>query len=93
MFGKLKEKLDGWFKSSKKKIEEIADLEESKIVETENEGEIKKVEKIIEESKKQPSEPVLSKFDVARKQFEPDLEKIKEEAEGIKKETDEAKKQ
>ena len=93
MFGKLKEKLDGWFKSSKKKIEETADLEESEIVETENEEEIKKVEKIIEESKKQPSELVLSKFDVARRQFEPDLEKIKEEAEGIKKETDEVKKQ
>lgn len=83
MFGKFKEKLKGWFKSSSERIEETAELVEDK--------EILKVEKIIEEKKDEPSN-IPVKFDEFNRIIVPDLDTVKEEAEKIKKEVDTAKK-
>lgn len=83
MFGKFKEKLKGWFKSSSEKIEETAELVEDK--------EILKAEKLIEGAKEDFSD-IPVKFDDANRIIVPDLNKVKEEAEKIKKEVDSAKK-
>ena len=80
MFGKFKEKLKGWFKSSSEKIEEKSDYEK----------EISKVERMIEDGKVSSDIPV--KFDEYHRIIIPDLEKVKEEAEKIKAEVNEAKK-
>lgn len=83
MFGKFKEKLKGWFKSSSEKIEETAKLVEDK--------EILKAERIIEENKENFLD-IPVKFDDANRIIVPDLDKIREEAEKIKTEIDSAKK-
>ena len=100
MFGKLKDKLKGWFTSSKEKIEEEAEVVETEEVEAEEveeeidekEKELEKVDEMIRKARDEPSEYVPKRFDTAKRGYEPDLEKIQEEAEGIKKEVDEAKK-
>ena len=96
MFSKLKEKLKGWFKSSKKKIEESEEKKGS--VETEEERkiidkQIEKVEKQIEKIKKEPSEKIPTSFDIANGIYKPDLKKIKREAESLKKLIEQSKKE
>ncbi len=85
MFGKLKEKLNGWFSSSKETIEKTEE-------EVKTEKEIEKAEKIIEKAKKESREDFPVKFDVALKKYFPDLDKVHEEAEAIKKDVEKAKK-
>ena len=96
MFGKLREKLKSWFKSSKEKIEEAEKIEIAE-AETEEEKEevekkLEKVERLIEKTKKEGSEKIPTKFDAIKGVYVPDLEKIQEEAETIKKEVEQAKK-
>jgi len=94
MFGKLRDKLKGWFKSSKEKIEEkieVVEAEEEieeKIEEVEEKGleteeareiEAEKADEIIEEAKKEEIPEAPVKFEVGKQKFEPDLEQIKEE--------------
>ena len=73
MFGKLKEKLKGWFSSSKEKVEEV-----SEVVETEEEV-IEKADKIIEKAKKEKSQEIPTEFETGTLKVEPDIEKIKED--------------
>ena len=97
MFGKLKEKLKGWFKSSKEKIEEkIEESEELKIVEEEKrdiDKKIEKVEKQIEKIKEEPSEKIPTNFDVTNGIYKLDLEKVKEEAESLRELIEKSKKE
>jgi len=95
MFNKLKDKLKGWFSKSKETIEETSDpiKTKEKPPESPEEKQIKKVEKIIEKAKTQPFEEPPLKFNVAKRKFEPDLEKIQQEAETRKKDIKKAKKQ
>lgn len=85
MFNSLKNKLKGWFSSSKET------LEKETVVETKEDKIIKKAEKLIEKTKQEPPEKIPVKFDLSKREFEPDLDKIKQEAETIKKETEQAK--
>jgi fused signal recognition particle receptor len=87
MFGKFKDKLKGWFKSSSEKIEEEAEL-----VENVEEKEIEKAERIIEKARDEKGENVPTTFDALRRKTIPDLEKIEEEAESIKKDVSDGKK-
>ncbi|MEK6914872.1 MAG: signal recognition particle-docking protein FtsY [Nanoarchaeota archaeon] len=80
MFGKFKEKLKEWFKSSSEKIEER--VEDKDII---------RAEKIIEESKEEKNHETPIKFDENRLTV-PDLDKVKDEAEKIKSEVNQAKK-
>ena len=68
MFGKLKEKLKGWFKSSKEKIEaDIVETGKEDKEEKSIEEKIEKVEKLIENAKNEPSVIVPSKIDDFRR--------------------------
>ncbi|MEK6872755.1 MAG: signal recognition particle-docking protein FtsY [Nanoarchaeota archaeon] len=90
MFGKLKEKLKGWFKSSKEKIEEkIEESEETKP----EERLYKKADKLVEKTKEEVGERVPIKLDITRGIYKPDLEKVKEEAEHLKKIIEKSKKE
>ncbi|MFH1358486.1 MAG: signal recognition particle-docking protein FtsY [archaeon] len=97
MFGKLKGKLKDWFKSSKEKIEEEAEVvttkevkEKKPLTEKEKEKIGKKADKLIKKSHQEPPLSVPTKYSEFRKKSEPDLEEVKEEAEKIKKEVEEA---
>ncbi len=68
----------------KKKPEEKEEIKET---------ELEKVDKLIEKAKKEPSEIVPVKFDIAKKEYEPNLENIQNEIKILKKETEEAKKE
>ena len=95
MFGKLKEKLKGWIKKSTEDIEEKAEKVEAPIKsekkdkKTEKqdkkkkqkiEKEIKEVEKQIEDVKTKEIPEPPKKYDVAEHKYEPDVDKIKEDA-------------
>ncbi len=73
MFGKFKDKLKGWFKKS----EEKAEVEETK----------GKKEKSGKKEKKEKNKEikVLEKFKVGKQKFEPDLEKLQEQAKQLEK--------
>ncbi len=98
MFNKLKEKLKSWFSKSKETIEEKAEAVEKPAEKTEeqpekkpvSEKQIEKAEKLIEKAKQEPSEKIPTKFDVAKRGYKPDLEKVQAEAETIKKEVEKA---
>ncbi|MBU1103220.1 MAG: AAA family ATPase, partial [Nanoarchaeota archaeon] len=91
MFGKLREKFSGWFGKAKKEEKEETKKEKKKIVVKRGEGKVEKKVKKIKKEKKEVEEKLKAKaegikeevplkFEVAKQKFEPDLEKIKEEA-------------
>lgn len=94
MFGKLKEKLKSWFKSSTEKIEDAEKVEtkeeaeekpkktgkgKKKKIETKEE----KVDKLIQKAKKEKIPETPLRFEVGKQIYEPDIDKIKEETEKI----------
>jgi len=56
MFGKLKEKLSGWFRKKKEKVEEAPKKEKKKPKKEEKKAEKKEAEKLVEEVKKEEVE-------------------------------------
>jgi len=88
-------------KETPKRVEEPVETKEEpskpekpikeKPSESPEEKQIKKAEKIIEKAKTQHFEKPPLKFDVAKRKFEPDLEKIQQEAETRKKDIEKAK--
>ncbi len=95
MFGKLKNKLKGFFSKAEKEAEDAAEAEEEleeEKEETKNKKEKKKPkkksgkkqEKTKKEETKKEIEPPAS-FSVGRQKVEPDLEKLEQKAEQIKK--------
>jgi len=77
MFGKLKEKLSGWFKSSKEKVEEDAEVVEAKEVE-EKEKEVEEKEGI-EEEKPVKEEKIKKVVEEIPKETPKSVEQAREE--------------
>jgi fused signal recognition particle receptor len=80
MFGKLKEKLKSWFKSSTEKIEETAEKIEEKPIETKKEKRSEKIKKI-----KQKEEELIQEAPKTIKEADEEIRETQELAEEVEK--------
>jgi fused signal recognition particle receptor len=99
MFGKLKDKLKGWFKSSSEKIEEEAEvveteekLKKEELTKKQKEKITKKADKIIEKAKEEPSQQVQTKSSSEEETIKEDVKKAEKKQE-TEKELEEIEKQ